>query len=176
MPRARRVDFPDFSKMNGDFAKIVGTLPGVVANAMTNFYQDSWRREAWFEVKRTTWSPRKGPVKKRRRLLVATGRLRRSVRARAHGTRIHVFTDVPYAQVHNEGGQVKGTANVKAHSRQTKRGKVAVKGHTRQVNYTMPQRQFMDIPGRPISSLLHKRIQLIVQRAFDAALKRHTKR
>jgi phage gpG-like protein len=173
MPRISRSDFPDFQKMQGDFQRIIGSLPAVVGNAMVNFYKDSWNREGFLDQRRTPWPPRKGRQMKRRRLLVQTGRLRRSLRYSTQGTLITISTDVPYAQVHNEGGKVQGTQNVKQHTRKTKRGATTVKAHTRAVNFTMPQRQFMDIPGRRISAVLEKRIQLIVQRAFDAALKKH---
>jgi phage gpG-like protein len=176
MPRIRRSDFPDFSKMQGDFHRIIGSLPAVVGNAMVNFYQDSWAREGFLDQRRTPWPARASAGAKRRRLLVQTGRLRRSIRYRTAGTTIHISTDVPYAQIHNEGGQVSGSQNVKAHTRRTKRGAVSVKAHSRMRNFTMPQRQFMDIPGRAISATLEKRIRLIVQRAFDAALTKRIRR
>lgn len=51
---------------------------------------------------------------------------------------------VPYAQIHNEGGTIRGTFRVRAHTRRTSRGKmVNVKSFSRRVNTTIPKRQFM---------------------------------
>lgn len=176
MPRIRRSDFPDWGKLKGDFGRVVASLPGVVGNAMVNFYKDNWNREGFLDARVQKWPPRQRNTGKRARILVRTGRLRRSIRYRTTGTLIHIFTDVPYAQVHNEGGQVQGTANVKAHTRRTRKGATSVKAHTRTVNFTMPQRKFMDLPGSRISATLEKRIQLLVARAFEAAMQRNLKK
>jgi phage gpG-like protein len=175
MPRPQRIDFPDFTRMQGDFQKIVGSLPGIVGNAAVNFYKDSWNRSGYIDQGIKKWPPRKRSAS-RARILVRTGRLRRSIRYRTTGSRIHLFTDVPYAQIHNEGGAVNTSANVRAHTRRMKNGYANVRAHSRRVNFTMPQRQFMDIPGRPISRLLDKRIRLILQKAFEAALQRNIKK
>uniref|UniRef100_UPI001F46270F phage virion morphogenesis protein n=2 Tax=Flavobacteriaceae TaxID=49546 RepID=UPI001F46270F len=56
-----------------------------------------------------------------------------------------IGTDVPYAQIHNEGGTIKATARVRAHSR-TRKGRnqpIKVKAHTRQMNAKIPKRQFL---------------------------------
>jgi phage gpG-like protein len=56
-----------------------------------------------------------------------------------------LFTsDLAYAQIHNEGGTVSAKASVKTHSRTSRTGKShKVKAHNRNVNFKMPQRQFM---------------------------------
>lgn len=176
MPRIRRSDFPDFKKLNMDFSKTLAALPAIVGNAMANFYKDSWNREGFLDAGVSKWAPRSRNTGKPARILVQSGRLRRSIRYRTAGTLIHIFTDVPYAQVHNEGGKVQATANVKAHTRRTGKGTASVKAHTRTMNFTMPQRKFMDLPGSRISTTLEKRIRLLVARAFDVAMKRNLKK
>jgi phage gpG-like protein len=127
-------------------------LPKHVAKAYENFVKDNFEREAFLDNGLHKWGARakkdrdrKGREKKKqRKLLVKSGNLRRSIRYRVSGNTITFFSDMPYAQVHNEGGKVQYTAKVKAHTRKTKKsGKVQVKAHTRQANYVMPKRQFM---------------------------------
>lgn len=168
MPRPQRKDFPDFSKLNLDFKQLLRKLPALIGNTALNFYKDSWNREAYIDATRERWPKRKRTTGKARRTLVKTGRLRRSLRYRTQGNLIRIFTDVPYAQIHNEGGRVSGTASVKAHTRRPSRRvrrPVAVRAHTRRVSFNMPQRQFMDIPGTRMSRLLEKRLRLLVERA-----------
>jgi phage gpG-like protein len=53
---------------------------------------------------------------------------------------------VPYARIHNEGGRVSGQRNIRAYTNRNFMGKgkaVAIRAHSRRVDYTMPKRQFM---------------------------------
>ena len=94
-----------------------------------------------------------------------------------------VGTDVPYAQLHNEGGTVNKVAQVKAHTRKVvirqrsvnRRGNattraigskiVNVRAHNRKMNLTMPKRQFL---GE--SELLMRRIEMHVNRELNKEL------
>ncbi|HMN89778.1 MAG TPA: phage virion morphogenesis protein [Saprospiraceae bacterium] len=167
MPRQKRVDFPNFSNIQADINFFVKKLPDLVGNTAVNFYKDSWNREGFIDTKISKWKPRKRTTGKQRRILVKSGRLRRSLRYRNLSRVVAIFTDVPYAQVHNEGGKLTARQKVKAHTRKTKRGSTTVKSHIRNVNFTMPQRQFMDVPGKPISRLLQRRIIALTERAIE---------
>jgi phage gpG-like protein len=94
---------------------------------------------------------------------VSSGRLRRSLRKQVRGNIIFISTDVPYAEIHNEGGTIQATANVPQHSRKTKKGKSQVKAHTRRINIKMPRRQFM---GE--SAFLNKRFIFHFERFLEA--------
>jgi len=172
MPRQRRIDFPDFSQLQLDLRGLMRKLPALIGNTATNFYKDSWNREGYIDQGLTRWPKRKRTSGKARRTLVKTGRLRRSIRYSASGTRVTIYTDVPYAQVHNEGGKVTGTQSVKAHTRRNKKGSgnIKVTAHTRRLNYTMPQRQFMDIPGQRPSRLLERRLVALTARAIEQVI------
>jgi phage gpG-like protein len=51
---------------------------------------------------------------------------------------------VPYAQIHNDGGTIRGTFGVRQHERRSPKGKKSnVRQHTRTVNTTIPQRRYM---------------------------------
>lgn len=168
MPRKRRNSFPDLSKEAKAGEKFFRGLPRIIGNMAKNFYDDSWKREGFIDKRIEKWPRRSSPDKGkgRRRTLVKTGRLRRSIRMRVSGSRVTIFTEVPYAKIHNEGGKVTGTANVKAHTRKIGKGrkakKVPVKAHKRRFNYTMPKRQFM---GE--SDLLNRRIIKNVEQQLE---------
>ena len=107
-----------------------------------NFRQGGWRDGTGV----TKWKDRskKDKNKKKRALLVKSGRLKRSLRKASDFNTARVVTDVKYAQIHNEGGKISGTFDVKLHRIKKKKGGFAiVKGHSRKVNTTIPERPFM---------------------------------
>lgn len=141
----------DFKKLEEFFAE----LPLHIANAYQNLVDDNFDQEGFQDStlekwpKRTKTDTTRGGKKKKgkRSLLVQSGKLRRSISYRIvqqGGSHAIIFySNVPYAQIHNEGGAVKYTAKIKAHTRKTKSGKVQVKAHKRRVSFNMPKRQFI---------------------------------
>lgn len=80
-------------------------------------------------------------------ILVQSGALKRSVRKGGNFNTVKVYTDIPYAEIHNSGGRISGTWRIGAHVRKIKSGKfVPVQTHSRSVNFTMPRRQFINAP------------------------------
>ena len=73
--------------------------------------------------------------------MVDSGRLKRSIRVVSSSPeRVVVGTDVPYAQIHNDGFE--GTVHVKAYMRKSKKGtRINVREHDK--NMKMPKRQFV---------------------------------
>lgn len=173
MPRANRNDFPDLSGEAKAMEKLFKALPTIAGNMALNFYNDSWRREGFVGDRFKKWARRARPDAdtRSRRLLVKSGNLRRSLRMKVSGNQVTIYTDIPYAQIHNEGGKVSGTANIKAHTRRTGGKRVQVRAHSRQVNFTVPQRQFMDVPGSEISPFLRRRIVENVKKAMDKIMR-----
>lgn len=112
-------------------------------------FQSSFDNEGFTDEKLVKWDgrSRKDRNKKKRNLLVKTGRLRRSLKKKVRGSKVLIYTASPYAEIHNEGGTIKTTAKVRAHKRRNKRGRkktvVQVKAHTRSMNTKIPKRQFM---------------------------------
>ncbi len=165
--------------------QVLKKLPAKVAVTVENFTAERFRAQNWLDRAAEPWQPRKADKAKDegRAVLVKTGQLRRSIKARARGMDVTIGSDKPYAQIHNEGGTVTGTQNVgshtrKAHSRkgytrkdgrQVKAVKVAahsVKGFSRKINHTMPKRQFMGA-----SSALVKEIGRLVEWEINKAMK-----
>lgn len=124
-------------------------------------YKSSWHKQGYAD-KSDKWQPRKSRDKrnKGKAVLVQTGELRRSIQAKPNVTQrtITISSDKPYAQIHNEGGTISATQNVKSHKRRTNNGTTTVKAHARNVNTKIPQRQFMPIEGERIGKALEDKI------------------
>ncbi len=121
-------------------------LPRKVADRALKFFDNSWTNKGFTDGSLKKWKPVIDPKtgKEKERPLVKSVHLRGSLRDQVKGNEITISTDVPYAEIHNAGGQVKGKFAVNEHYRKKPSGgKSKVKAHTRNVNHTMPQRQFM---------------------------------
>ncbi|ROH98295.1 hypothetical protein EGI16_21700 [Chryseobacterium sp. G0240] len=142
---------------------------GVIA---VNFSKERFVQKNWIDRSREAWKPRKRPA--RGSILVRSGRLKRSIRKLSQGSYyVYIGTDVPYARIHNEGGQINKTANVKAHTRRARAGRRGtgtqnVKAHTRRMNVKIPKRQFL---GE--SALLNRRIERFLSRELDNEISRN---
>lgn len=127
-------------------------VPNIIAETAVEFFQDSFKKQAWDGVPWQPLSPKYAAKKTRGkgRILTASGILQRSIRpsvVRPERVRISAGNSkAPYARVHNEGLSVRGTAKVRAYTNRNFMGKgkpQKIRAHTRAFNYTMPRRQFM---------------------------------
>lgn len=166
-------------------------LPNEIAAVAVKFSKDRFRDQAWLDSNKEPWKARKqrrqGGKRKSQTLLVNSGRLKRSIRKiKADQNDIKIGTDVPYAEIQNNGGKITASANVKsytkkAHSRKahsrSRKGNVEavpaqnvsshrVKAHRRKMNTTIPQRQFIGNSAKLASDIE----KLIVDR-FEKAMK-----
>lgn len=87
--------------------KIVEAVKIVVQNNIKdNFVNESFDGASWKKRKSKDKSDRKNPENSRR-LLTKTGRLLRSIIVEVKGNdALQVRSDVPYAEIHNEGGEI----------------------------------------------------------------------
>jgi len=149
-------------------ANIIGTE--VVNASLDNFRTESFEGQKW---------PARKDKKNRRKLLVKTGALQRSVRIVSSSlTRITVGSDLPYAEIHNNGGIINRAARTEmfirnrhqrgrlgklfggkgAFRRDTKPGKgTTYKSYT----INMPQRRFLGSSPR-----LKNHLQGIIKEEF----------
>lgn len=166
-------------------------LPDEIAAVAVNFSKERFRDQAWLDETKHPWKPRKRPrkggKKRSQTLLVDTVRLKKSIRRISVSPhRVIIGTDVPYASIHNYGGTITGTFNVRAHTvkahrrrayTRTRAGRTErikaqtvkfhpVASHSRKVNTRIPQRQFL---GE--SYTLIRRIYLLTAARFSRALK-----
>jgi phage gpG-like protein len=104
-------------------------------------------------------------------------RLKPSIRViSADESKIIVGSDVPYAQIHNDGGTINKSVTVKTHTvrqhSRTRKGRNEtvkehkVQAHTRKMNTTIPQRRFLGA-----SYTLSKRMMNLITARFYRALK-----
>lgn len=152
----------DLLKLNKDLKNIESffkVLPDHIGNAYVNFVQDNFAQQGFTDEAFVGWQPRKKKEiarvtksgkkieKPNRALLVNSGALRRSIRykiiPKGGKKSIYVYSNIPYAEAHNEGLHIEKTVTVKAHNRKAKGKTYAVKSHKREINLQMPKRQFM---------------------------------
>lgn len=140
-------------------------FPELAAIEAVNFSKERFVAKNWLDRSANRWQPRK--KESRGSLMAKTGRLKRSVRKlKTTRNSVTIGTDVPYAQIHNEGGHIRSVVEVQAHSRVRKGRAERVKAHTRQMNIRMPKRQFI---GE--SAILLRRIERMLDKQIKEILK-----
>ena len=90
-------------------------MQNIIKNILTDVkvelsaeFDQNFTRKAFFDKK---WKDRKRQGKGT--LLVATGKLRRSIRAKTSNTSVTWTSSEPYASIHNEGGEITVTMKMK---------------------------------------------------------------
>ena len=176
-------------KILDSLTNCIRELPRMAGLEAVNFSKERFVQQNWFDAAPIPWEPRRrlrrgGKKRQNGAILVDSGRLKRSIRiVSVTPTSVIIGTDVPYAQMHNDG--FKGTQNVKAyrqrvkaHKRRitvktkkgTKKKTVQVKAHTRKIaahqrKVDMPRRQFI---GK--SAELERRLELLITNELTAAI------
>jgi phage gpG-like protein len=162
---------PQFQKGLDYFkSKVVQSiLPPRIGAAAQRHFTMSFRNQGFTDQGLRRWIPSKGA--KANRTLKKSQALANSIRiAEATAQRITITAGnqhVPYAQIHNEGGWIRGQKTVRAHIRgpfKRRRGsrteevrKHAVRRHQAKVNMYIRQRRFM---GR--STMLNLEIARVI--------------
>jgi len=93
--------------MNEEAGKIIKRILRDIQVELGDEFDRNFERQAFFSE---AWARRKSPSGT---LLIDTGNLRRSVRSRTTENSITFFTDLPYASIHNDGGEIVVTAKMK---------------------------------------------------------------
>mgnify|MGYP003186298553 CR=1 FL=1 len=73
-------------------------------------FDRNFERQAFFSE---AWQRRRSPLRPGGHILVDTGDLRRSIRSEIREDSIVFKSDLPYAAIHNEGGEISVTAKMK---------------------------------------------------------------
>ena len=180
----------EFIKLLDALAECVSGLPRMVGLEAVNFSKERFVEQNWHDTTPIPWELRRrlrrgGKARQNGAVLVDSGRLKRSIRiVSTTPDSVTIGTDVPYAQIHNEG--FKGVENVRAHKQKVKQHKrkikvktkkggtktksVTVQAHTRKVaahkrNVDIPRRQFL---GK--SEELEQRIEKVIVDALQDAI------
>ena len=117
--------------------KMKSTLPVQLGNDIKNFALRNFQAQGFWDASIERWPKRKSKKDdKGRAILVKSGRLRRSIKVAAtNWTRIRVGSyNVPYAKIHNEGGEISHKSrtsimnfrNVDEYRKMGKNGKMTV--------------------------------------------------
>ncbi len=137
-----------------ELAQLYRRWPQLAAITAVKFSKMRFVNKSWTDQTIERWKARKPSpewaseerkkASQRGSIMVRSGRLKRSVR-KLSATRnsVTIGTDVPYAQIHNEGGTINQTVNIKAHSRERKGRTEQVRAHKRKRQVTIPKRQFI---------------------------------
>ena len=140
-------------------------FPELAAIEAVNFSKERFVAKNWLDRSPNRWQPRK--KESRGSLMAKTGRLKRSVRKlKTTRNSVTIGTDVPYAQIHNEGGHIRSVVEVQAHSRVRQARTERVRPHVRIMNTKIPKRQFI---GE--SAILLRRIERMLDKQIKEILK-----
>lgn len=158
---------------------IISQLPIVVGNEAVKWSQERFLEQNWLSDGAQPWQQRKAENKKTagRKILIQSGRLFRSIRiidANANTVTIGV-TDVPYAAIHNYGGEIHQAARSETFVRgrkvrginkgQFKKGVTAGRGFTfKERRIVIPQRQFIGYSPDLVKRLITKSQSFISSR------------
>jgi len=95
-----------FSEVARRYRALRRRLPGEVGDIAVEHFKENFRRQGILNGTVIPWKARKKTKGKRRRaILILTGRLRRAIRNSSNYDTAIVSNDTPYAAVHNEGLQ-----------------------------------------------------------------------
>lgn len=169
MPVIKQNQFPDYAKLGKSIDDMVKSLPVLVKNRAVNFFKDSFDRKGFINDRFEPWTDRVDRDANGS-LMLQTGNLKNSIFGEASGNFAILSSDTPYSAIHNEGGTVSGTANVRSHTRRRNGKTHQVKSHTRNVNTTIPQRQFMGHSNflmKDIERNFHHQLERIIERDLN---------
>lgn len=101
---------PDFSKIAHE---ITGNVPRMAATEAVKFFRESFVREGFLDRSLSPWGRRQSPLGGKR-LLFGIGNLMRSIRPRSIGASSAIVeSDTPYSALHNDGGTITVTEQMK---------------------------------------------------------------
>lgn len=98
--------------MNADVQIILRRVLNDIRVELSDEFDRNFERQAFFSE---AWARRKSPTRPGGHILVDTGRLRQSISSRMTDTSITFYTTLPYAEIHNEGGEIVVTRRMKSY-------------------------------------------------------------
>lgn len=94
-----------------EMRRVIGDILKDIKVELTDEFDRNFERQGFFSQK---WQRRKSPPRPGGAILVDTVGLRRSISCRSDSESITFFTSLPYAAIHNEGGEIKVTQKMKS--------------------------------------------------------------
>lgn len=96
--------------MNRDTQRIIRAILNDVRVELSDEFDRNFERQGFFNE---AWQRRSSPTRPGGSILIDTGKLRQSISSRSTDSSITFFSDLPYASIHNDGGEIKVTARMK---------------------------------------------------------------
>ena len=96
--------------MHKNLQSIIKNILNDIRVDLTDEFDQNFERQAFFSE---AWQRRKSPTRQGGHILVDTGQLRRAIHSRITDNTITFYSDLPYAAIHNEGGEIIVTAKMK---------------------------------------------------------------
>ena len=96
--------------MTNNYDQIIRNILRDIQVEMKDEFDRNFEREAFFSE---AWKRRRSPTRPGGHILVASGDLRRSIRSEIRENSVVFMSDLPYAAIHNEGGEIKVTERMK---------------------------------------------------------------
>ena len=96
--------------MNQDIQKIIRNILSDIRVELSDEFDRNFERQAFFNE---AWQRRSSPTRPGGSILIDTGKLRQSISSRSTDSSITFYSTLPYASIHNDGGEIKVTAKMK---------------------------------------------------------------
>lgn len=96
--------------MTDSLARTIKRILRDIQVELTDEFDRNFEREGFFSE---SWERRRSPARANKHLLVDSGTLRRSIRSEIKERSIVFKSDLPYAAIHNEGGEIRVTQRMK---------------------------------------------------------------
>ena len=96
--------------MSKDIQRLIRTILSDIRVDMADEFDKNFERQGFFSE---AWARRKSPTRPGGSILIDTGTLRKSIQSKSTGSSITFYSTLPYASIHNDGGEIKVTRKMK---------------------------------------------------------------
>ncbi len=96
--------------MSKDIQRLIRAILSDIRVDMADEFDKNFERQAFFSE---AWARRKSPTHPGGSILIDTGTLRKSIQSKSTESSITFFSTLPYASIHNDGGEIKVTRKMK---------------------------------------------------------------
>ena len=97
--------------MNHDIKKVIRGILSDIRVELDDEYDKNFERQGFFSE---TWQRRRSPLRSGGPILIDSGSLRKSIGSMINDNEITFFSSLPYASIHNDGGEIKVTGRMKS--------------------------------------------------------------
>lgn len=96
--------------MSKDIQRLIRTILSDIRVDMADEFDKNFERQGFFSE---AWARRKSPTRPGGSILIDTGTLRKSIQSKNTESSITFYSTLPYASIHNDGGEIKVTRKMK---------------------------------------------------------------